>query len=174
MHICIYILCRKSPGPSRKVSMWVSGPIGPMGPNGTRAQMGPRPNWANGPKWVPGPIELFCLISSWIVVCLEIVNNLMSGTILNILDFYENVENRILSIVICFRMIFWRWCNKFFWFSTCFEQIVKILRCSWVKAWKIINLMFFRAWWPSRKMRLVNRCRLAPEFAFLKTKTYPW
>ena len=34
MYIRIYIICRKKPGPSPKVSMRVLGPIGPMGPNG--------------------------------------------------------------------------------------------------------------------------------------------
>ena len=43
MYICIFILYRRSPGPALKVSMWVQGPIGPMGPNGTRAQLG---QWA--------------------------------------------------------------------------------------------------------------------------------
>ena len=44
MCICIYIICRKSPGPSLKLSMCVPGPIGPMGPNramGPIRAMGP-------------------------------------------------------------------------------------------------------------------------------------
>ena len=39
----MHILCRQSPHPSPKVSMWVPRPIGPMGPTGSG------PDWANGP-----------------------------------------------------------------------------------------------------------------------------